>query len=296
MAELPLIRRFAPCLLSSLFTVHVQLGVSSKQTQSEALRIVPASSAHARCRLCVLSHNFRPSFLKLSFLKRLYPSLPLMLLTATATRHVQTDVLKILGLQRESVDFIRQSFNRRNVAYSVQMKECIQTIEGETMTIWTHMKRFIEKWCTAGSSGSDNKGAATSTPASTAITGARPTPATATAAIFSSAASSSTAAHVAAASSSVATPAAPSTPGAALTGSGIIYAGTRALCHDIAAELKKLGVTASAYHAGLPPKERAETQAAWMANKIRVIVATNAFGMGQHTHNEQAQTAKNNRT
>ena len=234
-------------------------------------------------------HNFRPSFLKLSFLKRVYPSLPLMLLTATATRHVQTDVLKILGLRREDTDFIRQSFNRRNVSYSVQMKECIKTIEGEATNIWKHMKRFIEK-CTAGTGSTSATAAAPPAPASASAT-ARFAPATAAAA----AASSSSAAHVAAASSSVATPAsaasstAASPATAALTGSGIIYAGTRALCHDIAAELKKLGVSASAYHAGLQPKERAETQAAWMANKIRVIVATNAFGMGQHKHKRKSK-------
>ena len=40
------------------------------------------------------------------------------------------------------------------------------------------------------------------------------------------------------------------------------------------------GFTANFYHAGLGGKERDERQDAWLSNRTRIIVATNAFGMG----------------
>ena len=226
------------------------------------------------------SHNFRPSFLQLQFLKATYPQLPLMPLTATATKHVQSDVLSTLGLKpapssstpnpaADSLVMVRQSFNRPNVSYSVQMKECIPTLEGESTTIWTHMKKFIIQ-CIGGDP--ENPADAFSAPATAGIAGARFTPA----------ASASSASNVAAGVSSAASPAAPGASSAAnpVRGSGIIYCATREACHDIAGELRKLRVTASAYHAGLGLKERKEIQEAWMANKCSTIVATTAFGMG----------------
>lgn len=61
-------------------------------------------------------------------------------------------------------------------------------------------------------------------------------------------------------------------------GSGIIYAGTRARCEQIAALLSRRGISAAHYHAGIP--DRAAVQDAFMQNDIRVVVATIAFGMG----------------
>lgn len=63
-------------------------------------------------------------------------------------------------------------------------------------------------------------------------------------------------------------------------GSGIIYAQTRELCEELCAKLKSDDVSASFYHAGLPVLERSIRQDEWRHNKIRVMVATNAFGMG----------------
>lgn len=63
-------------------------------------------------------------------------------------------------------------------------------------------------------------------------------------------------------------------------GSGIIYAHTRELCEELCAKLKSDNIIASFYHAGLPVLERSIRQDEWRENKIRVMVATNAFGMG----------------
>ena len=63
-------------------------------------------------------------------------------------------------------------------------------------------------------------------------------------------------------------------------GSGIVYAQTRDMCEDLSRALTKDGISATFYHAGLPVVERSIRQDEWQTNKVRVMVATNAFGMG----------------
>lgn len=63
-------------------------------------------------------------------------------------------------------------------------------------------------------------------------------------------------------------------------GSAIVYARTRQQTYDIARYLEENGVTASNYHAGLTNAEKDFRQTNWMKNRVRVMVATNAFGMG----------------
>ena len=61
----------------------------------------------------------------------------------------------------------------------------------------------------------------------------------------------------------------------------IVYAGTRAGAEEIAGDLTAaLGEEAVAYHAGLDRDHRAEVQRRFLADDVRVICATNAFGMG----------------
>lgn len=63
-------------------------------------------------------------------------------------------------------------------------------------------------------------------------------------------------------------------------GSGIVYMRSRGKCEEISSLLVSQGVSASFYHAGLSPATRAERQEAWKKGEIRVMVCTNAFGMG----------------
>lgn len=63
-------------------------------------------------------------------------------------------------------------------------------------------------------------------------------------------------------------------------GTGIVYARNRRKCEELSAFLKAQGVSASFYHAGLGGQARAERQAAWKSGAVRVMVCTNAFGMG----------------
>lgn len=63
-------------------------------------------------------------------------------------------------------------------------------------------------------------------------------------------------------------------------GSGIVYVRSRKRTKVIAEWLQSVGISASFYHAGLDAKTRDYRQQLWMDSKIKVIVATNAFGMG----------------
>ena len=60
----------------------------------------------------------------------------------------------------------------------------------------------------------------------------------------------------------------------------VVYSATRRQVEQVARLLSSGGVNAVAYHAGLPAERRARAQEAWMESRARVIVATNAFGMG----------------
>jgi len=63
-------------------------------------------------------------------------------------------------------------------------------------------------------------------------------------------------------------------------GSGILYADTRKRCEQLTLWLRKKGFPVDYYHAGLTPQERNQKQNDWLHNRLRLMVATNAFGMG----------------
>lgn len=63
-------------------------------------------------------------------------------------------------------------------------------------------------------------------------------------------------------------------------GTAIVYVRTRKRTKELADWLTKQGVKTAGYNAGLPFKERSDRQTAWLKNQVRVVVATNAFGMG----------------
>ncbi|MEZ4773750.1 MAG: ATP-dependent DNA helicase RecQ [Bacteroidia bacterium] len=63
-------------------------------------------------------------------------------------------------------------------------------------------------------------------------------------------------------------------------GTGIIYARTRKLTEKIAALIQSKGIAAAAYHGGMKNSQRSQIQQDWIEDRTRVIVATNAFGMG----------------
>lgn len=63
-------------------------------------------------------------------------------------------------------------------------------------------------------------------------------------------------------------------------GTGIVYVRSRKKTEELSALLVANGIDASFYHAGLGQTTRSQRQSAWKSGKIRVMVCTNAFGMG----------------
>ncbi len=66
----------------------------------------------------------------------------------------------------------------------------------------------------------------------------------------------------------------------ATTGCGIVYVRSRRRCREIADLLRREGISAEFYHAGLDPEEKDLRQNLWKEDSVRIMVATNAFGMG----------------
>jgi ATP-dependent DNA helicase RecQ len=62
--------------------------------------------------------------------------------------------------------------------------------------------------------------------------------------------------------------------------SSIIYVTNRKSCIDVSNQLEKMGFTATYYHGGLLAKDKENHMKLWMDEKVQVMVATNAFGMG----------------
>jgi ATP-dependent DNA helicase RecQ len=65
-----------------------------------------------------------------------------------------------------------------------------------------------------------------------------------------------------------------------LKSTGVVYVRNRRKTREIAEFLQRNGVSADYYHAGLESKQREDKQNAWMSGRCKVIVSTNAFGMG----------------
>ena len=65
-----------------------------------------------------------------------------------------------------------------------------------------------------------------------------------------------------------------------IQGSGIVYVRSRRKTKEIAEELKQQGIHADYFHAGLTTDEKANKQNDWKTGQLRIIVCTNAFGMG----------------
>ncbi|KAM7363738.1 recQ-like DNA helicase Blm [Cochliomyia hominivorax] len=147
-------------------------------------------------------HDFRPDYKRLGILRKRFPKVNTMALTATATPRVRLDILKQLNLTKPK--WFLSSFNRSNLKYSVLPKKGAATLED--------IKTFIRS---------------------------RPP-----------------------------------------TDSGIIYCLSRKECDDVAKSMCSAGIKSCAYHAGLSDSVRESRQKDWITNKVRVICATIAFGMG----------------
>jgi ATP-dependent DNA helicase RecQ len=66
----------------------------------------------------------------------------------------------------------------------------------------------------------------------------------------------------------------------ATSGTAIVYVRSRVRTREISDMLRAAGISADYYHAGLAPEDKDARQQAWKSDQVRVMVATNAFGMG----------------
>jgi len=144
-------------------------------------------------------YDFRPSYLRIAELREYLPSVPVIALTASATKAVQDDICEKL-LFRKGQERFRQSFSRPNLSYHV-----IDPVSKQTKLV-----DLLNK----------------------------------------------------------------------IKGSSIVYCKSRKQTVHIAQLLLMHGIQADHYHAGLDPQTRAGKQEAWKNNQVRVMVSTNAFGMG----------------
>lgn len=143
-------------------------------------------------------YDFRPSYLKISLIRELFPDIPVLALTASATPVVVDDIMDKLGFKERNV--YARSFSRDNLSYIVRND-------------FDKERRLIN--------------VLTNT-----------------------------------------------------SGSAIVYVRSRRRTREIADMLVRNGISADYYHAGLDATEKNEKQNNWKTDGVRVMVATNAFGMG----------------
>ena len=143
-------------------------------------------------------YDFRPSFLRIAEVRKLFPKVPVLALTATATPVVVEDIQRCLQFRETNV--FSMSFARSNLSYVVRHTE-------EKATELAHILRSVP-------------------------------------------------------------------------GTAIVYVRSRKRAKQISDELNRLGIRADFYHAGLYVEDKEDKQNKWTTDQCRVMVATNAFGMG----------------
>lgn len=143
-------------------------------------------------------YDFRPSYLQISSLRKLFPDTPVLALTASATPDVAKDIMKQLEFREQRV--FSTTFARPNISYVVRYAD--------------HKPDMVVRILRA------------------------------------------------------------------TTGSAIVYARSRKRTKEISDLLRHEGIPADFYHAGLAAEDKNEKQNRWKDGRVRVMVATNAFGMG----------------
>ena len=143
-------------------------------------------------------YDFRPSYLKIASLRRAFPDVPVLALTASATPEVTADIMAQLQFRAPNV--FARSFTRPNISYVV--RRCDSKPE--------MLLRVLR----------------------------------------------------------------------ATAGCAIVYVRSRRRTREIADMLCAAGIPAEYYHAGLAAEDKNDRQNRWKNDEVRVMVATNAFGMG----------------
>src|SRR6185436_1005338 len=160
------------------------------------LRLLAVDEAHCTSQW---GHDFRPDYLRIGRVRRTFPDVATVALTATATPKVQDDILRILGIG-EARRFVR-GFDRPNLSLEVIAAERIE----DKLALLTEL---------------------------------------------------------------------------AAPGPTLVYCATRKNVERAAQALREKGIAAETYHAGMEHEDRIRAQERFMSGASRIVVATNAFGMG----------------
>lgn len=188
-----------------LYTSPERLQIDSFIKSITQMKICLIAVDEAHC-ISQWGYDFRPAYLKISSLRSYFPNVPILALTATATKIVIDDIQEKLLFKSKNV--FRKSFKRKNINYLVRTKE--------------DKLKFLLK-------------------------------------IFDT-----------------------------IKGSSIIYVRNRIKTKEIASFLNKNGKKADFFHAGLSEEVKNRKQNDWTNEKFKIIVSTNAFGMGIDKSNVRA--------
>ncbi len=113
-------RELTSSRLDLLYVAPERFSLEHFQTVLKEVKISMAVIDEAHC-ISEWGHDFRPDYLSLSALVKLFPEVPVAAFTATATHKVQEDILRKLCLRNPFV--VRASFDRPNLTYDVRFKD-----------------------------------------------------------------------------------------------------------------------------------------------------------------------------
>jgi ATP-dependent DNA helicase RecQ len=114
----------------------------------DGISLIAVDEAHC---ISVWGNNFRKDYLALGRLKEMFPSIPVIALTATADPHTQRDILKLLNLEDAAV-FV-DSFDRQNISYEIalrsnaraQLLDFLKRHEGESGIVYCLSRKKVEE-------------------------------------------------------------------------------------------------------------------------------------------------------
>ena len=193
-------RTYEKCLYGNCKFLYVSPERLQSQAFLERLRQMPVKLIVVDEAHCISQwgYDFRPSFLRIVAVRKIFPKAPVLALTATATPVVVEDIQRRLNFTKPNV--FSMSFARSNLSYVVRHTE-------EKVSELIHILQ-------------------------------------------------------------------------AVPGTAIVYVRSRKRTKQISDELNRAGIHADYYHAGLHVEEKEDKQTKWTCDQCRVMVATNAFGMG----------------